>query len=234
MESDIRVRILRRAGSRGYSRKIFSTATLVYFRKSCKSKHIYTCSRVHMLTKRICRRYTIAVTSAWNIHIFSLFRFFFTFKFTVLPLSPPLYTRGLRYFTVYGRRGDFINRADYTRESAHRAASSEIRCNRASKRCPYSYTVGILPRGNYRRPANGPPPYRARFSLTLARAALREHAYVYSRASAPVNRADPTGQKIKIVTRFSRSAFTFANYSRCEEYPCAPLIAPKAAAAPER
>lgn len=54
---------------------------------------------------------------------------------------------------------------------------SEIRCNRAGKCSAFSlprvrYTVGILPRGNYRRPANGPPPYG------LSAAALVQHQRV--------------------------------------------------------
>lgn len=65
--------------------------------------------------------------------------------------------------------------------------------------------VGILPRGNYRRSANGPSPYRVR-SLRRSRAVLRERVVFLRDASVPMNRANPAGRKIKSVTSLSRSA----------------------------
>lgn len=130
---------------------------------------------------------------------------FFTLSSFTTPMarSPPPPTLSLLlslaqlvlFYTVIKAGAVFINRTDYTRESAWHGMAwygelSEIRgvIARANGGCSCSlYQSGILPRGNYRRPANGPPPY-GRFV---------QHQHSIYCASTPVNGVNPVGRKIK-------------------------------------
>lgn len=105
--------------------------------------------------------------------------------------------------------------AQIIRVNRHCVASSEIRWNRANERRSCSCIVGILPRGNYQRSANGPSPYRTR-SLRRSWPRLSADAW-YSCAVLPCRWIEliPRGEKSRAL-RLSYEALTFTNYSRYE------------------
>lgn len=89
---------------------------------------------------------------------------------------------------------------------------SEIRCNRAGKCSARSlsrvrYTVGILPRGNYRWPANGPPPYGP--SAAAAAALVQHQRITRSRAMLPRRWIEliPQDEKSRALTSLLQSAY---------------------------